>query len=264
MNPQDRKAFFERSSLQAVVNWFMGECYSTYLTEGLFFCNLLSHSYSIEEIKRFAQAFGIYRCRYAKLLGIDVILSSCEREEWKSSALHLLEELGGRGGTKTHGEMYRDFLLELGFFVEEGSVISETEELSFVNDFYEGFETFCKERPTVQRKTILAIFELVDNADYASLHSGLLQYGFSQESLAFFKIHADALHWDDAKSDIEILWQNKDNRSLMIEAFEVLLKLQQDLYDGMHSWIISGDSFRSIRSETFDVVPLFASPAGTH
>src|SRR5262245_62066808 len=146
MNIQEHRAFFERSSLQAVVNWFLGQCYSTYLTDGRFFQNLLSQSYSREQIKRFAQDFGIYRYRYAKLLGIDVILSSCEREEWQSSALHLLEELGGIGVTKTHGEMYRDFLLEVGLAVEEGSVGAGTEELRFVNDFYRVFETFCTER----------------------------------------------------------------------------------------------------------------------
>src|SRR5439155_7059319 len=105
MLTKSQRLALEGSSLQLTVNWFLAECYRTYLTEGSFFGHLLAHKYSYDEIRRFAILFGIYRCRYVKLLGLDVILSDPEREDWKSSAHHLLEELGGGPDTPTHGEL---------------------------------------------------------------------------------------------------------------------------------------------------------------
>jgi hypothetical protein len=152
-----------------------------------------------------------------------------------------LEELGGGRGSTTHGEMYRTFLDELGLLVETGFVASRIEEPLFVRTFYDDFEAYCRNRSAVERKSILAIFELVDNADYASLYSGLVQYGFSEKSLSFFKIHAEASHWEDSRGEMEQYW-SKEDRSLIIGAFEFLLQLQEGLYDGMHSWIVQSES----------------------
>jgi hypothetical protein len=246
MIPQNITDNLESSSIQLTVNWFLGECYQTYLTTGSFFRNLLGKQYSIEQIRRFAHGFGIYRCKYPKLLGIDVVLSSFEKEDWKSSAHHLLEELGGTNGSSTHGELFADFMREAGLSVEPGFVACPGGEPEFVTTFYQQFESYCRERTQIERKTILAIFELVDNADYASLYSGLTQYGFSEHSMTFFKIHAEAMHWENCKGDIEEYWSCRENRSKMVGAFCFLLQLQQDLYEGMHKWIITDDQQGSV------------------
>lgn len=237
MISRDLAVTLESGSIQLAVNWFLGQCYTTYLTTGSFFKALLTKQYSIEQIRRFGQGFAVYRCKYPRLLGVDVILSNFEREEWKSSAYHLLEELGGANGTQTHGELFAEFLRELDLVVEPGFVVCRVEELEFVNTFYDQFEQYLREKTEVERRTILAIFELVDNADYSSLYSGLSQYGFSEHSMTFFKIHAEAMHWANCKSEIETLWSCKENRSKIVESFDFLLKLQQDLYEGMHNWI---------------------------
>jgi hypothetical protein len=140
-------------------------------------------------LRAFAEAFFFVRCEFVRIN--FVVGSRCSRleEEWGGLARNLYEELGG-GYTKTHNQLYREFLSSAG-----GAAEGDLVEPEFARRFNAAWLQFAGGAPLRTALLGVAAYEVLDGPDYSALYSMLTSSNPSAD-LTFFRVHAEANHFE--------------------------------------------------------------------
>ncbi len=188
----------------------------------LHLCNTMA---SEEGLKRFAEAFYFVRYNYCRL---NFILGErCGVNEflWAGLAKNLIEELGGRKGA-SHNQLYRDFLSCIGANSEEF-----LRPPLFTYKFNTLWEKFCREAPLLEALSAIAIYEIFDKPDYALLLRVIQKTGIPERGLRFFKVHANAEHFDMFEDTIYWLSKQERGEEILNNGINFVLQTQRMMWE---------------------------------
>ena len=180
-------------------------------------------------LKKFAEAFYFVRYDFYKLN--FMVGSRCPPHEqfWKGLALNLLEELGGREGP-THNQLYRDFLTTVGLGDEQ-----QLREPPFAQGFNREWQMYCANAPLVHALAAIAIYEILDNTDYAMLLRVIRAAGITGVGARFFRVHAEAEHFEMFEDILSRFSEGKEGASTLQEANQFVIGRQRNMWEGLLS-----------------------------
>lgn len=188
---------------------------------------LARHCRSEEGLRTFAEAFFFVRCEFVRIN--FVVGARCSRleGEWGGLARNLYEELGG-GRTKSHNELYREFLASTGAALE-----AELVEPKFAGRFNDAWLQFASGAPLRIALLGVAAYEVLDGPDYSALYAAL-DLSKPSADLTFFRIHAESHHFDLFH---DLLTQDAQSEQDVRNDFEIaerfVLTWQQFMWTGL-------------------------------
>jgi pyrroloquinoline quinone (PQQ) biosynthesis protein C len=158
-----------------------------------------------------------------------VIGERCHTNErlWSGLAKNLIEELGGKGG-KSHNQLYRDFLSCVGAKPEE-----ELECPQFAAEFNSSWRNFAKKAPLMEALSAIAIYEIFDVPDYKLFLDVLERAGVAEKGLHFFKVHANAHHFEMFEDTITWLMEQEGGEAAFANATEFVFDTQRKMWEGL-------------------------------
>jgi pyrroloquinoline quinone (PQQ) biosynthesis protein C len=153
----------------------------------------------------------------------------CNNNErlWGGLARNLIEELGGKGG-KSHNQLYRDFLACVGAKPEE-----ELECPQFAAEFNSSWRNFAKKAPLMEALSAIAIYEIFDVPDYKLFLDVLERAGVPDKGLHFFKVHANAHHFEMFEDTITWLMEQEGGEAAFANATEFVFNTQRKMWEGL-------------------------------
>jgi hypothetical protein len=140
-------------------------------------------------LRAFAQAFYFIRYDFVRINFVVGARCSPVEKEWGGLARNLFEELGG-GRTKSHNELYRDFLASVGAGSED-----DLSEPPFAAAFNRRWMRYAQRQPIRTALYAIAAYEVLDGPDYAALQHVLSTVAVGVD-LTFFEVHAVAEHFE--------------------------------------------------------------------
>jgi hypothetical protein len=178
-------------------------------------------------LRNFSGAF--YFIRYDFCCLNFVIGERCHQDErlWGGLAKNLMEELGGNGG-RSHNQLYRDFLA----CVDAGSEQS-LQCPSFAHEFNKNWREFAKSAPLMEALSAIAIYEIFDVPDYQLLLRVLEQAGVPEEGLHFFRVHANAHHFEMFEDTVTWLMEQEGGEEAFARAREFVFTTQRKMWQGL-------------------------------
>jgi pyrroloquinoline quinone (PQQ) biosynthesis protein C len=177
--------------------------------------------------KRFANAFYFVRYDFYRLNFIVGARCGPDERYWTGLAHSLYEESGGNGG-KSHNQLYRDFLSDVG--VKDENTLREP---TFAREFNKSWVNFCTDSPFNEALSGLAIFEILDQPDYAMLFEVVKNADISPGGLLFFKIHAQAEHFDFFEEIVDTLGKTPGGRASLERAAAFVIQNQRMMWQGL-------------------------------
>jgi Iron-containing redox enzyme len=177
----------------------------------------------------FARAFYFVRYSFYRLNFIVGTRSGPDETLWSGLVHSLHEEVGGLGG-KSHNELYRDFLREVGVKSEQ-----DLKQPVFAARFNQAWEGYCSTAPFEEALAGVAIFEILDQPDYALLFRVMKDAGISTKGLRFFEVHAQAQHFDFFQEIVVRFWKHKHSRSSLLKAASFVNSSQRQMWSGLLS-----------------------------
>lgn len=175
----------------------------------------------------FATNFYFVRYNFYKLNFIIGSRSSPDENYWSGLVHNLYEELGGVHG-KSHNELYREFLREVGVSSE-----LDLTEPAFAVTFNRNWEDHCITAPFIEALTAIAIYELLDQPDYKLLLDVMQGAGISQNGLRFFQVHACAQHFELFEETVVRLLTNEDQQIAISRACSFVNSSQKQMWSGL-------------------------------
>ena len=180
-----------------------------------------------EGCQAFAGAFYFIRYNFYKLNFIVGARCGPDETFWSGLVHSLYEEVGGGGG-KSHNELYRDFLREVGVRDEW-----ELKQPAFAAPFNQAWEEYCSTSPVEEALAGVAIFEILDQPDYALLFEVMKETGVSAKGLKFFEVHAHAQHFDFFQEIVSRFWKHKYSREALLRAASFVNSSQEQMWRGL-------------------------------
>jgi pyrroloquinoline quinone (PQQ) biosynthesis protein C len=158
-----------------------------------------------------------------------VVGQRCHANErlWAGLARNLIEELGDKGG-RSHNQLYRDFLDCIGAKREE-----ELEYPQFAAEFNSTWKDFAKNAPLMEALSAIAIYEIFDVPDYKLFLDVLERAGVSEKGLHFFKVHANAHHFEMFEDTITWLMEQEGGEAAFANATEFVFDTQRKMWEGL-------------------------------
>lgn len=158
-----------------------------------------------------------------------IVGSRCCHDErlWAGLAKNLIEELGGKRGL-SHNQLYRNFLHNVGARPEE-----ELECPKFAQDFNDIWENFTRNAPLMESLSAIAIYEIFDVPDYRLLLEVLEQAKVPESGLTFFRVHANAHHFEMFEDTVEWILQQPGGQAAFDKATEFVFETQRKMWIGL-------------------------------
>lgn len=175
----------------------------------------------------FAEAFYFVRYDFYRLNFIVGARSDSHERNWTGLVHSLYEEAGGVNG-RSHNQLYRDFLAEAGI---ESEYTLKTP--TFARKFNKSWEDYCVESPFAEALSGLAIFEILDRPDYAMLLEVVKSTGVSPKGRLFFRVHAEAEHFDFFEEIVCSLGKSVAGRKSLENAAEFVNQNQKQMWKGL-------------------------------
>ena len=182
---------------------------------------------SPEGCQAFARAFYFIRYNFYRLNFIVGSRSGPDEIFWSGLVQSLYEEVGG-GGSKSHNELYRDFLKEVGVKSERG-----LKQPAFAVRFNQAWEEYCINAPFEEALAGVAVFEILDQPDYALLFNVMKEAGISKRGLRFFGVHAQAQHFDFFQEIVARLWKHKRGQRSLLKAASFVNSSQRQMWSDL-------------------------------
>jgi hypothetical protein len=179
------------------------------------------------QLARFAKSFYFVRYGFYRLNFIVGARSGPDETFWSGLVLNLAEELGGFR-TPTHNALYRSFLSEAGISSEKGLL-----EPRFAALFNRRWEHFCAKAAFAEALAGIAVYEVLDQPDYALLLEVMKNAGVGRKGLHFFEVHAQARHFDLFEGSMSQLWKSPKGREALRKAACFVNKTQRMMWDGL-------------------------------
>jgi pyrroloquinoline quinone (PQQ) biosynthesis protein C len=182
-----------------------------------------NHDFLIE----FGESFYFIRYEFCRL---NFIIGSrcCNNERlWAGLAKNLMEELGGKRGP-THNQLYRDFLQSIGARPEE-----KLECPKFAQEFNDTWEKFARHAPLMESLSAIAIYEIFDVPDYRLFLEVLEQAKVPESGLTFFRVHANAHHFEMFEDTVEWILQQEGGQEAFDKATEFVFETQRKMWIGL-------------------------------
>ncbi len=175
----------------------------------------------------FASSFYFVRYGFYRLNFIVGARSGPDELFWGGLAGNLAEELGGFK-TASHNALYRDFLSEAGVPTEKG-----LRQPRFTIRFNRHWEHFCAKAPFPEALAAIAVYEVLDQPDYALLLGLMRGAGVGKRGLVFFEVHAHAKHFDLFEGSMSQLWKSSKGRGALHKAAHFVNSTQGMMWNGL-------------------------------
>lgn len=214
-----------KSSVDHLINSIM-EREKSMITE-LKIRDVLSSVTSKGDTVEFSEAFHFVRHEFCRLNFI--VGARCPNNEliWAGLAKNLIEELGGKQGS-THNQLYRDFLRCVAARPEE-----KLECPKFAQDFNDTWENFARHSPLMESLSAIAIYEIFDVPDYRLFLEVLEQAKVPESGLTFFRVHANAHHFEMFEDTVEWILQQEGGQEAFDKATEFVFETQRKMWIGL-------------------------------
>jgi pyrroloquinoline quinone (PQQ) biosynthesis protein C len=188
---------------------------------------LSEHTKNFQKIIDFAECFYFVRVDFCCVN--FAVGERCHNNEhlWGGIARNLIEELGGKGG-KSHNQLYRDFLASVSARPEE-----EIECPQFAAEFNSSWRDFAKKAPLVEALSAIAIYEIFDVPDYKLFLDVLERAGVPDKGLHFFKVHANAHHFEMFEDTITWVMEQEGGQEAFDKATEFVFETQRKMWIGL-------------------------------
>jgi pyrroloquinoline quinone (PQQ) biosynthesis protein C len=178
-------------------------------------------------LSHFAESFFFVRANFC---GLNFTIGErCHTNErlWSGIVKNLMEELGGQKG-KSHNQLYREFLSYAGAKSEQ-----ELKAPEFANIFNAEWTDFVKNAPLMEALSALAIYEIFDVPDYQMLLDVLKESGVHEKGLIFFRVHANAHHFEMFEDTITWLMEQEGGEQAFANASEFVFDTQRKMWLGL-------------------------------
>lgn len=178
-------------------------------------------------ISDFAESF--YFIRYDFCCLNFIIGERCHQDEklWAGLAKNLMEELGGKSGI-SHNQLYRDFLSCVGAGAEK-SLQSPV----FAKEFNDAWRDFAKNAPLMEALSAISVYEIFDVPDYQLLMRVLEKAGVPEKGLIFFRVHANAHHFEMFEDTVTWLMEQEGGKEAFEKGKEFVFTTQQKMWQGL-------------------------------
>jgi pyrroloquinoline quinone (PQQ) biosynthesis protein C len=188
---------------------------------------VLGKSIDIGSLVKFGEIFHFVRYDFCRLNFI-IGARCCNNERlWAGLAKNLIEELGGKRGP-THNQLYRDFLQSIGARQEE-----KLECPKFAQEFNNSWEEFARTSPLIEALSAIAIYEIFDVPDYQMFLEILERAQVPEEGLIFFRVHANAHHFEMFEDTVEWILQQEGGQEAFDKATEFVFETQRKMWIGL-------------------------------
>jgi ABC-type amino acid transport substrate-binding protein len=174
-------------------------------------------------IVKFSEAFHFIRHEFCRLNFI--VGARCPNDErmWAGLAKNLIEELGGK-----HNQLYRDFLKCIYARSEE-----KLECPKFAQEFNDTWKNFAHTAPLNEALSAIAIYEIFDIPDYRLFLEVLEQAKVPESGLTFFRVHANAHHFEMFEDTVEWILQQEGGQEAFDKATEFVFETQRKMWIGL-------------------------------
>jgi hypothetical protein len=179
----------------------------------------------------FAEAFYFIRYNFYKLNFIVGAKCPPHEKYWSGLTKNLLEELGG-GQALTHNQLYRQFLWESSNRNED-----ELTQPKFTVIFDNMWGQYCSASSYKEGLLAIGLYEALDNPDYQLLYSVIKGTGISRNGLEFFRVHAQASHFEIFEDIICEIEGENPNPEFIEGAINFVINSQQFMWSGILSWL---------------------------
>ena len=181
-------------------------------------------------LNSFALAFYFIRVGFVRINFQIGARCPCDELYWRPMAQNLWEELGA-GDTKSHNQLYRNFLTSID--LQEPLSTPEPE---FAKRFNAGWHDIALRSSLVEAICSLAVYEELDVPDYSMLLKVLSDVSSCEVDLKFFRIHSDVDHFSMFTSFLE-----SQNAIELEETLTIVKKrvysLQLEMWNGMIEYL---------------------------
>lgn len=150
----------------------------------------------------------------------DIILQNI-KEEFNSSAA-------------SHEQMYFDFAKNLNVSIED-EFAEQISYLPFLKEFDKGHLRWLKNHDEDCRFAAFSAYEKLDNIDYVNLLNLAQSIGAVRKGITFFKIHAQAKHFDTTEEYLNQIWEK--NSEAVKKAFTFIGDHQIDMWQKLSETI---------------------------
>jgi thiol-disulfide isomerase/thioredoxin len=147
---------------------------------------------------------------------------------------NIKEELGGNG--RSHELLYVDFAESIGADLSN-EYIEEQTYPEFAKNYNKGSKKWLLERDWDSRISAFSALERLDNMEYSALLSLAESFVTNEKELIFFKVHAQAQHFEQVSEALLTVWEKNPNK--VKEAFTFVanheIEMLQQLSDAIYS-----------------------------
>lgn len=189
----------------------------------------------IEEQREFAKLFYHIRGHFYKFLW--ALGNKLPTAGLKHIILHnIQEEFGGKA--LSHEELYYLFCDNLNVEIREEAIPSSIE-IPFVKKFNEGHTQYIRHNNWQVGFSAFSAYELLDNVDYAILLKLVETFSFNstKQGLYFFKLHANANHFETTSEELEALW--KSNPQHVKAGFNFIASHQLEMWQKLSDTLLN-------------------------
>jgi pyrroloquinoline quinone (PQQ) biosynthesis protein C len=212
-------------NIQYIINIMMER--ENFIINELKIAMMLDTSIKKNGLVDFGEVFHFIRYDFCRLNFI-IGARCCNNERlWAGLAKNLMEELGGKHGI-THNQLYRDFLQSIGARPEE-----KLECPKFAQDFNNTWEEFTRNAPLMEALSAIAIYEIFDVPDYRLFLEVLEQAKVPEAGLTFFRVHANAHHFEMFEDTVEWILQQEGGQEAFDKATEFVFETQRKMWIGL-------------------------------
>jgi len=179
--------------------------------------------------RAFASSFYFVRYGFYRHNFIVGARSGPDETFWAGLVQNLVEELGGFV-SPTHNALYRHFLEEAGVKCD-----ARLRQPVFAARFNRRWENYCRKAPFVQALAGIAVYEILDQPDYALLLEVVKKAGVGPKGLQFFEVHAHARHFELFEGSMQQLWKHRQGRRALVGAARFVNDTQRMMWTGLLS-----------------------------
>lgn len=180
-------------------------------------------------VGRFGEAFYFIRVEFVQLnFLVGARVEPAREELWRGLVRSLCEELGANGH-HSHNALYRRFLAAAGAAGPTAEAAPD-----FARRFNDGWRRLAVTGSLEDALAALAVYEILDDPDYALLHRVLRPVGLTDADLEFFSVHASARHFD-LFSDSPLVAAGSP--SLLNRAADFVLQSQEQMWRGLLEYL---------------------------
>ncbi len=176
--------------------------------------------------KKFARYFYHIRGHFLKFLWL--LGNEAEHPAAKQKVLdNIGEEFGGAG--MSHEKLYYVFAEAVGVAdIKTAEWLDEIHHVPVIKKYNQAHLTWLNSQAWASKWAAFAAYEKLDNIDYANLYTLANSFGLESRSLAFFKIHQQADHFDRLQEDLQLIWQQQPQ--VVRAAFYFIGKHQSEIW----------------------------------